>query len=151
MAYAVHAKRRLVDGSSFLILGHDMNGQAPFRIYFSDGEHVARMAGQALRAVGMTVVRSFDLRSACAPRPDLACPHHEGTPCDCQLMVLLVYIRSADPPISLVLHSHQARTELHWDGIAGNSQQTGLKALILDALDSYEDRPVFREKEDLPE
>jgi hypothetical protein len=44
----------------------------------------------ALEDAGFSTVRSFDLRSACAPL-DAPCPHHGLRPCNRQLVVLLVY------------------------------------------------------------
>ena len=91
-----------------------MNGQTPVRIYFSDGETVARQATQNLEAAGLRVVRSFDLRSACASITENVCPHHGTAPCDCQLVVLLVY-GTGTAPVSLMFHSHQGQTELEWE------------------------------------
>ncbi len=58
---------------------------------------------------GVRVVRSFDLQTACATFPDLTCPHHGDDPCDCQLVVLLVY-GDDGTPASVVVHSHWGQT-----------------------------------------
>ncbi len=76
-----------------------------------DCETVIRYAQRQLREKQVRVVRSFDLKSACATAPDFTCPHHGDAPCDCQLVVLLAYGRSG-PPVSLVLHSHHGQTEV---------------------------------------
>lgn len=60
---------------------------------------------------GLRVVRSFDLRSAYATYPDSTCPYHGVSPCDCQLVVLLIYGVEATPA-SVLLRSHRGITEL---------------------------------------
>jgi len=63
----------------------------------------------ALRAAGLRVEQSFDLRSALANVPSCACPHHGTALCDCQYNVLLVY-GQAGMPVSLIVHGHDNRT-----------------------------------------
>ena len=68
---------------------------------------------KGLMEQGLRVMRSFDLQSACASYPDMTCPHHDDGPCDCQLVVLLVYGNAdAGAPASLVVHSHRGQTEI---------------------------------------
>lgn len=74
-------------------------------------EAAIRQMRNGLMTQGMRVVRSFDLQSACASYPDLTCPHHDDGPCDCQLVVLLVYGQTS-VPASLVVHSHRGQTEI---------------------------------------
>jgi len=76
-----------------------------------DCEAVIVQIRRHLAGLGVRVVRSFDLQSACASYPDLICPHHGDAPCDCQLVVLLAYGKEG-PPASLVLHSHRGQTEI---------------------------------------
>ncbi|GAB4577453.1 MAG: hypothetical protein Fur0022_01840 [Anaerolineales bacterium] len=125
----------------------DMNGQPPFRIFFSDGETVIRQVMQNLAAAGLRVVRSFDLRSACASFTENVCPHHGTTPCDCQLVVLLVYGIGV-APVSLVLHSHMGQTELQWDETPEARPSPEQKEFILQALNGqavplYLDEQVY--------
>ena len=76
-----------------------------------DCESVISRFSKQLEAVGLRVVRSFDLKSACASYPDLICPHHGDAPCDCQMVVLLVY-GTKSTPASVVLHSHRGQTDV---------------------------------------
>lgn len=92
-----------------------MNGQTPFRIFFVDCETVIRQITQNLEIVGLRVVRSFDLRSACGSFPDNVCSHHSTSSCDCQLVVLLIF--GVGTLVSLILHSHRGQTELMWEVI----------------------------------
>ena len=75
-----------------------------------DCESTIRQLTNWLESRGLRVVRSFDLQSACASLPDLSCPHHVDSPCDCQLVVLLIYGSKA-VPASVVLHSHRGKTD----------------------------------------
>lgn len=76
-----------------------------------DCEAVILLIGRRLSRLGIRVVRSFDLQSACASFPDLTCPHHGNAPCDCQMVVLLVYAQTG-APASIVVHSHRSQTEV---------------------------------------
>ena len=79
-----------------------------------DCEATIRNIRKGLMEQGLRVMRSFDLQSACASYPDMTCPHHDDGPCDCQLVVLLVYGNAdAGAPVSLVVHSHRGQTEIN--------------------------------------
>ncbi|HUF39377.1 MAG TPA: hypothetical protein VMN57_12705 [Anaerolineales bacterium] len=123
-----------------------MNGQAPFRIYYSDGETVIRQAAESLEAAGLRVFKTFDLRSACASFTDNNCPHHGSAPCDCQLVVLLIY-GPDDPPISLVLHSHRGLTELQWDEAPESRPNPAGQAFIVQVLNGSVDLPAHIDAE----
>lgn len=85
-----------------------------------DGETTVALVTHVLTKAGLHVQRSFDLQSACASFTDNVCPHHGDTPCDCQLVVLLVYLKESRP-VSLIIHSHRGTTEL---GIADGFGQS---------------------------
>lgn len=63
-----------------------------------------------LSQAGLSVVRSFDLRSARSAHTVCTCPHHGTAECTCQYIVLLVYAREG-APITLVVHGQNGRTE----------------------------------------
>lgn len=77
----------------------------------------------------LRVVRSFDLQSACASFTELTCPHHDDSPCDCQLVVLLIYGVEATP-VSLMLHSHRGITEIDLVTYSGNRPERNLEKII---------------------
>lgn len=122
-----------------------MNGQTPLRIFFYDCEKVIHQATQNLAAAGLRVVRSFDLRSACASFADNVCPHHGTAPCDCQLVVLLIY-GVGTGPVSLILHSHQGQTEMQWDEAPEVRPNPELKAQILRELNGMGGLPLSLER-----
>ena len=88
----------------------------------------ARLIGSGLR-----VVRSFDLQSACASSPSQACPHHGQGPCDCQLVILMVYDTGGQPD-SLVLHTCDGQTQVGLAAIPGRINIAGLEKRIRAAL-----------------
>ncbi len=76
-----------------------------------DSETTIAHLTQWLTNQELRIVRSFDLQSACASFSDRICPHHGDYPCDCQLVVLLVYSAAA-APVSIMLHTHRGKTDI---------------------------------------
>jgi hypothetical protein len=66
---------------------------------------------RALSKLGLRVLRTFDLHDARPGLVDCPCPHHGTEQCDCQMIVVLVYGRAAEPA-TLVLHGSDGRTWL---------------------------------------
>ncbi len=119
-----------------------MDSQAPFHIFFSDCETVIRQVSENLEAIGLRVVRSFDLRAACASSADNVCPHHGTAPCDCQLVVLLIY-GFGTTPVSLILHSHREQTEMQWDEAPNARPSPEGQAFILQAMNGKASLPLY--------
>lgn len=76
-----------------------------------DSEQAVASVTSKLQASGLGVLRSFDIRSACAASPDKTCPHHGKSQCDCQLVVLIVLDR-IEQPASLMLHTFNGQTQI---------------------------------------
>ncbi len=75
-----------------------------------DCQVAASLVTHRIEQLGLRVLRSFDLRAAaCVPSPELPCPHHGSRPCNCQMVVLLVY-GPEGPPLSLVAHGYDNQT-----------------------------------------
>jgi len=66
---------------------------------------------EILSKIGMQVVPSFDLQVARASQTNCTCPHHGSAQCSCQMVVLLIY-QDGKPPVTLVLHGYDGRTEI---------------------------------------
>jgi hypothetical protein len=81
---------------------------------------------QALAGCGLNVVRSFDLRhvwprtdgvpdtalppkAALVPPAACGCAYHGTAPCDCQMVIMLVY-GATGTPATLVAHGHDGVT-----------------------------------------
>ncbi len=88
-----------------------MDKNVPLLTLSLDCETAVDLVTDHLTKNGMKVIRSFDLRSACASFTENVCPHHKTSPCNCQMVVLLVYNDSSFPA-SLVVHGHDTYTEL---------------------------------------
>jgi len=76
-------------------------------------------ATDKVRTAGLSVIRTFDLQDARDPRVPCPCPYHGTNDCDCQLVVLLIYM-SGHNPISLIAHGHNGQT---WFSIVDSPQQ----------------------------
>jgi hypothetical protein len=125
-----------------------MTAQAPFRVYFSDGDAVIQELTENMAAAGLRVVKTFDLRAACAPFTDSICPHHGVAPCDCQLVVLQVYV-PGETPVSLVLHSHRGLTEVQWDTDPGSRPSPESRVSIMQAMSEGAGLPFGRAQDAL--
>jgi len=63
-----------------------------------------------LSQAGLSVVQTFDLNTARLGHHNCSCPHHGTYACDCQMIVLLVYGKPAEPA-TLILHGNDC--EIH--------------------------------------
>jgi hypothetical protein len=75
-----------------------------------DSDTVSQAVITALARQGLSVLRSFDLRSALGAHGGCECPHHGTAQCNCQFVVLLVYGEAADPVV-VTTHARDNRTE----------------------------------------
>ena len=81
---------------------------------------------QQLSQASLRVVQTFDLHTARLALHDCPCPNHGTDECDCQMVVLLVYGKAAEP-VTLILHGNGGQT---WLSIADNPQQRADAKLI---------------------
>jgi len=79
-----------------------------------------------LSQAGLRAVQTFDLHTARLSMHDCPCPNHGTDMCDCQMVVLLVYGKDAEPA-TLILHGNDGQT---WVSIANDSQQRANAKLI---------------------
>ncbi len=63
-----------------------------------------------LAEMGLGVIRSFDLQSACAPHGS-PCPHHGINPCSCQMIVLMIYDWEGNQ-YGVIAHGSEGMSEL---------------------------------------
>jgi hypothetical protein len=64
---------------------------------------------RAMEDAGFRAVVTFDLQLARSSGAACSCPHHGAAPCDCQLVVLMIYGEDSLPG-SLMLHGTDGRT-----------------------------------------
>ena len=82
----------------------------------------------------LRVAQTFDLHTARVGLRDCPCPNHGMNECGCQMIVLLVYGKAAEPS-TLILHGNDGQT---WLSIVDNPLQradTKLIAAIRQALE----------------
>ena len=79
-----------------------------------------------LSQAGLSVVQTFNLNTARLGVHDCSCPHHGTDACDCQMIVLLVYGKSAEPA-TLILHGNDGQT---WISVMDTSAQQTDKSLL---------------------
>jgi hypothetical protein len=84
---------------------------------------------------GLSVMCTFDLQTARHPQAGYLCPQHGMEPCDCQMVVLLIY-RSEPKPLTMIVHGSGQKS---WFSIVNTPQQRAepnLKAFICHLLES---------------
>jgi hypothetical protein len=96
------------------------------------GEAINRVI-QQLSGNGLQTLRTFDIKTAQHLNASCPCPQHGMDPCDCQMIVLLVY-QGDRYPISLVAHGYNERTWLYLVDSPGQRADAHLEASIRQAL-----------------
>lgn len=102
-------------------------------VFNFDGATVTQAATAAITRRGLSVVRSFDLRSALTIHADCECPHHGTAQCTCQFTVLLVY-GGAPQPVTLTIHCRDSRTQAQIVHDATNRPDPHLAEQVMTAL-----------------
>ena len=87
-----------------------MTDKSPFLILHKPCEEAIDWVTSQIRDAGLRFIRTFDLQEArrTPRRFRLNCPYHGIDPCDCQMVVLLVY--GGDRPVSIVAHGRNQQT-----------------------------------------
>jgi hypothetical protein len=79
-----------------------------------------------LAQADLRAVQTFDLHTARIGLHDCSCPNHGTNECDCQMVVLLVYGKDAEPA-TLILHGNNGQS---WLSIVDNPLQRADTILI---------------------
>ncbi len=96
-----------------------MNGDSTFLEIPQACAQAADWLIQRLRQGGMDVVRTFDLQSTRHYQDSCQCPQHGTQPCDCQMVVLFVYL-AGKGSLSILAHGH---SNLTWFSLVDSPQQ----------------------------
>jgi hypothetical protein len=62
-----------------------------------------------VKDAGLTVLRTFDMQLGHGAQAACPCPMHGSEPCNCQVVVLLIYIEAGEP-VTLVAHGDDHET-----------------------------------------
>lgn len=90
-------------------------------------DEVLQWTKKQLLQAELRSIQTFDLRAARAGSHDCPCPNHGTNQCDCQMVVLLVYGKTAEP-VTLILHGNNGQTQL---SIADDPRQQADAKLIM--------------------
>ena len=113
----------------------NMNDNNPFLVMEIPCEQAVASVIHWMSRAGVSILRTFDLRTAHIPYSECPCPHHCTEQCDCQLIILLAYAGDG-APVSLVAHGYEGKT---WFSLVDSPQQpadSDLFALIQQVLTS---------------
>ncbi len=108
-------------------------------VWRQEYERAITQATQRLARAGMEVVRTFDLKSACAD-PSGVCPHHGTAPCNCQMAILLVY-GAASQPATLMVHGCDEQTSFSLVDVPQQPTDPETEMAILRAI-SFDNLPL---------
>lgn len=110
-----------------------MSALMPFLTLDRTSSQALEWVQQQLTITGFRVVQSFDLQVARQAHSDCPCPHHGTEQCNCQMIVLLVYGREANPA-SLVIHGQDENCRLSLANPMGQRADQHLETAIRRAL-----------------
>ena len=105
----------------------------PFLAVEQNYDQVLRSVKETLIVAGFRVAQTFNLQIARQAHLDCPCPNHGTTDCNCQMIVLLVYGKQADPA-TLILHSQDGITYLSLSGPEGERATQNLGGSVRRAL-----------------
>jgi hypothetical protein len=86
-----------------------------------------------LEIAGYQVIRSFDLQRARAVHTACTCPHHGSAECDCQMIVLLIYLSNGEP-YTLLIHGRDGATRIDWGEALPENEEIALFKIIKDVF-----------------
>ncbi len=115
-----------------------MDTSHAFLIFNQSCEDAVQWIDRRLGAAGLQTVLTFDFQAARSARVECACPYHGSHPCDCQMVVLLVYSRTGPVdgcgPVSLMIHGREGRTWLYLIDTPQQRADVRLEAVIRQIL-----------------
>ncbi len=99
---------------------------SPFLSVNSSCDKALQWTKKQLLQAHLRAVQTFDLHTARIGLHDCSCPNHGTNECDCQMVVMFVYGKSAEP-VTLILHGNDGLT---WFSIADNPLQRAGAELV---------------------
>ena len=105
----------------------------PLAVFHKSFDKTVRWAILKLKQGGFQVVRTFDLQTARAAHLDYSCPKHGSTECNCQMVVLLVYLGDTSPE-TLVIHGNDQTSWFYIMKTPSQSAGLQLESTIQDML-----------------
>ncbi len=113
---------------------------SPFLAINHPCDEALQWARKQLLRADLRPIQTFDLHAARLAMHDCSCPNHGTEKCDCQMVVLLVYGKVAEPA-TLILHGNDGQV---WISIANDLQQRTNAKLIHSIQQALETKvPIF--------
>jgi hypothetical protein len=110
---------RLADRFCKMRISEALMNISPFLSINHSCDEALQWTRQQLSLANLRAVQTFDLHTARLAMHDCPCPNHGTEECDCQMVVLLIYGKNAEPA-TLILHGNDGQT---WVSIANDPQQ----------------------------
>jgi len=101
------------------ILEVPMSMLSPFLLLEYPCDQALQATKAKLSQAGLAAIPTFNLNTARPGLHDCGCPNHGTEACDCQMIVILVYGKAAEPA-TLILHGNNGQT---WISIADSAFQ----------------------------
>lgn len=114
---------------------------SPFLSINQSCDEALQWARKKLLQADLRPIQTFDLHTARLAMHDCPCPNHGTEDCDCQMVILMVYGKTAEPA-TLILHGNDGQT---WVSIAETPNQkksTSITTAIRNALDGKQPAPI---------
>jgi hypothetical protein len=92
---------------------------SPFLLINHSCDEALQWTKEQLLQAGLHPIQTFDLHTARLAMHNCPCPNHGTEDCDCQMVVVLVYGKVAEPA-TLILHGNNGQT---WVSIVNDPQQ----------------------------
>lgn len=106
-----------------------MSTLLPFLVIENTCTQVLTLVNERLTEAGFRTVQTFDLQTARLAHPGCNCPHHGTSDCNCQMVILLVYGKQADPA-TLIIHSQDEKTGVSLSSPMGDHATQNLGSAI---------------------
>jgi hypothetical protein len=114
---------------------------SPFLSVNQPCDETLQWAKKRLSQAHLRAIQTFDLQTARSGLHDCSCPNHGTNECDCQMVILLVYGKSAEP-IALILHGNDGQT---WLSIVDDTSQKNNAVTAATIRHSLKGNPIIVE------
>jgi len=112
-----------------------MNIAPPFLVLNQPCDSAISWVARQLADASLSTICTFDLKDARTAQADCFCPVHSAQPCDCRIVVLLIY-DTHHQPASLVVHGRGRRTSFSLVDTPQQRANPRLEKIIVEALAS---------------
>lgn len=106
-----------------------MSTGLPFLVLPLPVSSAVKFASRRLEQSGYVVVPTFDLQAVRLSQTEFSCPVHGDKSCDCQLVILLVYL-TAGQPASVMVQGSSEVSRFSFLGVYDMREECQLRELL---------------------